>query len=161
MPKTATGKILNQKELSETFGVTPQTIRNWVKRGCPVHLDEGRGKATQFNSAQVFAWRERCLQAALEEQVPEKDRVRIRRDAAAADLAEIEVEKQRGALVPIDMVVGEVAKEYAMIRANFLAMSGEIADELEMQELPFIEEKLSLKIGEILNALAFDSKAEP
>ena len=65
MAEVSTGKIVNQLELADLFGITRQTLRNWQVKGCPVHSNEGKGKAKLFNSAEVYAWREKFLRSSL------------------------------------------------------------------------------------------------
>ncbi len=149
------GKIVNQLELADLFGITRQTLRNWVVKGCPVHSDEGKGKPKLFSTAEVFSWREKFIRSSLsEDKIPERERAQIRKDNAAAEKVEIELELLRKSAVPIDLLKDMLSKEYSEIRANFVAMPGEIAAELELQEAPEIEEVLSSKVSEILEALA-------
>ncbi|KZK83023.1 Phage DNA packaging protein Nu1 [Pseudovibrio sp. Ad13] len=152
------GKIVNQLELADLFGITRQTLRNWMVKGCPVHSDEGKGKPKLFNTAEVFEWREKFIRSSLsEDKIPERERAAIRRDNAKAETAEIELELLRKKAIPIDIVKEKLTKEYAEIRANFVAMPGEISADLELLEAPDIEEILSSKVSEILEALADDS----
>ncbi len=158
MSEASMGKIVNQLELAELFGITRQTLRNWQAKGCPVHSDEGRGKAKFYNTAEVYAWREKFIRSSLtEDKIPERERAQIRKDNASAERAEIELEMLRKRAIPIDIVKEKIAKEYAEIRANFVAMPGDLAADLELLEAPEIEEKLSSKVSEILEALAEDS----
>ncbi|WP_342585846.1 MULTISPECIES: hypothetical protein [unclassified Pseudovibrio] len=92
-----------------------------------------------------------------EDKIPERERAQIRKDNASAEKAEIELELLRRTAIPIDIVKAKISKEYSEIRANFVALPGEISADLELLEAPDIEEILSSKVSEILEALADDS----
>ncbi|MEW6520772.1 MAG: terminase small subunit [Thermodesulfobacteriota bacterium] len=49
---------VNRKELAKLFGVAPTTVDAWVSRGCPVILKDGKGRPSQYDTADVFKW---CL----------------------------------------------------------------------------------------------------
>ncbi|WP_109317219.1 terminase small subunit [Pseudovibrio ascidiaceicola] len=152
------GRIASTLELCEIFGISRQTLHRWRAKGCPVHDDKGAGKLTTYNTAEVFAWREMFSKSSLgEDKIPERERAQIRKDNASAEKAEIELELLRRTAIPIDIVRAKLTKEYAEIRANFVAMPGEISADLELLEAPDIEEILSSKVSEILEALAGDS----
>lgn len=152
------GKIVSTLELCDLFGISRQGLHQWKAKGCPVHSDKGAGKATFYNTAEVFAWREKFIKSSLgENQIPERERAQIRKDNAAAEKAEIELEVLRRTAIPIDIVKAKISKEYSEIRANFVAMPGEISADLELLEAPDIEEILASKVSEILESLAENS----
>jgi terminase small subunit / prophage DNA-packing protein len=92
-----TGRILPQGELAELLGVTTATLRNWQRAGCPVAEVGGNGRATRYNSAQVFEWR---LRLSLAETDLPLEEARRRKLAAEAKLAEMALELKRGELTP-------------------------------------------------------------
>ncbi len=64
----------------------------------------------------------------------------------------------RRALIEIEEVGAVVEEEYAIIRALFTSMPGEIAIELEGLPAIEIQERLAAKVAEILTALSADGE---
>ncbi|WP_319548826.1 terminase small subunit [Desulfogranum marinum] len=48
--------IVNRKELADIFGVANTTIDAWVSKGCPVIEKGTRGKASKYDTVDVFNW---------------------------------------------------------------------------------------------------------
>lgn len=46
---------LTLRELADSFGVTPRTVKRWVKQGCPCSRDRGR---LLFDQEEVRQWRQ-------------------------------------------------------------------------------------------------------
>jgi phage terminase Nu1 subunit (DNA packaging protein) len=55
--------ICDRFQLANVFGVSPDTVRDWHRNGCPVHREPKTGKGVSnaeksrlFDSAQVHKW---------------------------------------------------------------------------------------------------------
>lgn len=49
---------VTRSDLAQIMGVTPQTIDNWLAKGCPfVARPEGKNRTWQFDTAAVINWR--------------------------------------------------------------------------------------------------------
>ena len=47
--------MLNRKQISEHFNVTPKTIDNWEREGCPVERTPGINKP-KYDPDKVLEW---------------------------------------------------------------------------------------------------------
>ena len=48
--------IVTLLELADIFGVSPPTVRAWVREGCPVKSMGDRGRAFEFRTSEVHRW---------------------------------------------------------------------------------------------------------
>lgn len=162
MPVKSNGITVNQIQLAEMFGVTSQTIREWKKKPSFPILEDGiKGKQTIYNTAEIVAWRhEQILLTVNTDGKTDMLAIRLRRETAMTELTEIELVEKRNELVPIKVVAAAIAHEYSIVRSKFLAIPGELANELEYLVPAEIEELLASKITETLDVLASDTKDE-
>lgn len=122
-------RYVGKGELAELLDVSDTTVDRWIRRGCPVHTKGGRGRAYTFDLGAVFEWRlahERDL-ADQARKVVKIDDERARKLAAERELAEIELARVRGELVPVDLVAERVTDEYERIRARLEAVASKVA----------------------------------
>lgn len=90
--------------------------------------------------------------------VPDYNESRARREAALADMAELEVAERRGALVPVDEARAEVRERYTRVRTRLLGVPSRVAQRLPHvagEVVPFLDELLR----EALEELALDEDA--
>jgi phage terminase Nu1 subunit (DNA packaging protein) len=154
-----TGQIVSQAELAMIMGVSALTVKAWTDKGMPcLQRANGPGQRAKYNTADCIAWRHEQLSARSDgpPRTVEYDEAKRRKLVAEAESAEIDLKVKQGALVSVDEVGKIVEQEYSTVRANFIAMPGEIAPELEHCTSLEIEERLTLKITEILKALSAD-----
>lgn len=85
-----------------------------------------------------------------------KERTRLAKEQA--DAQEMRNAVTRGQLVPIEEVGQAVESEYSTVRANFLSMPGDLADDLVGLQAAEIEEQLASKVAEILHELSADTR---
>jgi len=111
-------------EVAGLLNVTRQTIDRWLKNGCPFveRADRNRGKDWQLSLPDVVAWREqRAVQAAIgDTSTLGIDEARRRKVAAEAALAELELAKQRGEVVSIDVALQVIGDQLAVCRSRLL-----------------------------------------
>ncbi|MBB4287678.1 terminase small subunit [Roseospira goensis] len=157
------GRIVSQTELAAIMGVTAMTVRAWERKGMPVARKGSRGRPGQYNTADVMRWRaEQAAQAATgDTNAMDMEEAKRRKTAAEAALAEMDLALRRGELVDVETVGRLVAEEYATVRANIMAMPGELAPDLEHLAVLEIEELLTSKITDILDALSADGQFAP
>ncbi len=94
--KKTRGRVVNRAELAEINGVSMPTIDDWVKRGCPVVQRGGRGRAWQFNTAEVRNWREDDIRAESSHTThATKDELLLRKLAAETEQAELDLAKSK------------------------------------------------------------------
>ena len=123
--RTGAGRRLNKTEIADVFGVSLQTVEQWVRKGLAC---EKSAREVLFNSAQVVSFLERQaeIRAAESAKPADLEEARARKLAAEAELAEIAVAKARGAVVEIDVVARVVSEEYAATRAKLLSLPSKL-----------------------------------
>lgn len=106
------------------------------------------GKADLYRMADVIA----ALGAGIK---PKSfDDAKTRKMAADAELAELELQRQRGEIVPIKEVVATVSAEYAATRAKLLAIPTKLAPRIALEtEEAACRALLTREITEALNEL--------
>lgn len=129
---------LSQRELAERLGVTTQTIVNWGGKGLP-RSGDGR-----YPWAECFAWfLDMRIRTAVERAKPAGgdgedayQAARTRRAEAAAKLAELEVAKALGEVIPTEMHERRLALVCERLRAKLLNLAPSIAPRLVALETP-------------------------
>lgn len=158
MPKrNGAGREINKSEVADVFGVSLQTVDQWVRKGLGCRK---AGHEVIFNSAAVTAFLEKQAEArAIASNKPaDADEARSRKLAAEAEIAEMQRDKMRGDLVDISSVESVVAEEYGAVRSKLLALPGKLApiiaieaDEITCRDL------IERGITEALDELARDA----
>jgi phage terminase Nu1 subunit (DNA packaging protein) len=127
------GKIVNQTELAEIFGVSDVTIWDWQGKGLPILKQGARGEANQYDTTAVIEWRIQAARAESGKSESQRDReVRLR-----GDMLEIEIAKERKVLVSTSDVeptwTGRVmaAAAYQLSRHSRLATVLEVTPGVE------------------------------
>ena len=91
------GQEVTRQGLADIFGVSLPTIDNWVRSGCPYIQKGGRGQEWKFNTAAVSNWlRERDVEDATGEIPDDIELLRIRKQKAETELAELELATKKG-----------------------------------------------------------------
>jgi phage terminase Nu1 subunit (DNA packaging protein) len=118
--KTKTrGRVVNRAELAEINGVSMPTIDDWVKRGCPVGQRGGRGRAWQFNTAEVRNWREDDIRAESSQATnATKEQLVLRKLAAETEQAELDLAKSKDEVVPVEQLERAMIKAFGEVRAG-------------------------------------------
>ena len=83
-------------ELAEIVGKTPETIRAWTGRGCPVVERGDKRRPRKFNTASIFAWIEDGgpREGRSTDQVPDEKELRRRNIFAESMMAELELARR-------------------------------------------------------------------
>jgi len=108
-------------EIAKMNGVTNSTVYNWIKQGCPVAKRGAVGKGGHMlDSREVIEWRlqqERDKQTDFGENMS-KEEAQRRKLQAQAELAEIEVAKEKGQVVELEELESELADKFAHLRSR-------------------------------------------
>jgi len=144
--------IVGLREIMAEFGVSDQTIYNYVNKGMP---EAGHDK---YNLLECYRWRTKKLEGALKEaQSTSKcklDEEKIRQTAADADIKEIKAAQLRGELIPLDAFERTVGAVFGFVRQGFLTIPGRTASQLEGIDRHEIKERLARAVRETLAGLS-------
>lgn len=155
--KKTRGRVVNRAELAEINGVSMPTIDDWVKRRCPVVQRGGRGRAWQFNTAEVRNWREDDIRAESSQAInATKDELVLRKLAAETEQAELDLARSKDEVVPVEQLERAMVKAFGEVRAGMRnVVPGRAASRLlgETDETTF-KEVLREEIDHALEALA-------
>lgn len=160
MPYVFSGKVVKKGDLCEIFGVSRPTVDYWLKNGCPYEQEGGRGRAWQFNTADVFDWR--LDQVRGEYEAPKKDSNVVslqvaRRDKlqAEAEKAQLEVHKMRGEVISIELLEQQLATVIGRVKSQLLALPHKLAHKAAgMKRQRDVELLLKTEITQALNDLS-------
>ena len=143
------GRIVNRTGLSEVFGVALNTIDSWVRQGCPVvQKGAGKGQEWQFNTAQVSKWlRDRDVEEAAGGIPDDMDELKLRKQKAETELAELELAQKKGEVALISEFERIWAMSMGQLRQNILGVPQRAVLQLlgETDEMAF-KEKLRAEI---------------
>lgn len=152
------------------FDVTQPTVSNWTRDGCP-HSRDGEGKRAPFlfDLDEVSRWvkRERrsIVKASRDDSAESSEiatlelthaRAKCRKDLAAAEKAELELDKARGKLVDVEEVKQGQLDRIARARAVLLGIPSSLAPDLAGESVEDIERCLSDAIHNALMELSKD-----
>ena len=151
------GKQVTRQALADVFGVSLPTIDAWVRKGCPFVEKGGRGQEWQFNTAQVSKWlRDRDVEEATGGIPDDMDELKLRKQKAETELAELELATKKGEVALIAEFERAQAMVFAAIRANIMNVPQRAVLQLlgETDERAF-KEKLKAEL-----VLALETSAE-
>lgn len=141
-------KCLQQKEICLLLGVSRMTMLEWGREGLP------RNEDRTYCWADVWAWvRRRWAEAKRVEggdvgKEEDEDLARWRK--ARADLAEMEVARKRGELVPTEEVAAEVGRLLTEFKGNLLALPQRLAPRLARREPRVVADELDRAIRGVM-----------
>jgi phage terminase Nu1 subunit (DNA packaging protein) len=113
---------VNATQLAQIHGVTRETIRQWTVAGCPRRQDGS------YVVAETITWRiQREIEKERKARSPEDDAPKLtemnRKLRAEADLKELQLERERGELIPTEEheeIVSRIAGGFAAVAAGQL-----------------------------------------
>lgn len=151
------GINLNRAEMADAMGITPPTLDEWVKRGCPAVQRGARGRPWTFNSAEVLRWREDDIRSQAQGvEVSSENELRRRKLEAEVELIELELAQEKALVVTVQQFERGMAKAFGEVRsrlrgvlpARVAARVATLTTETE------IKEALRDEIDEVLESLA-------
>lgn len=150
------GRLVNREELAEIFGVSLNTVTSWIRNGCPYEEKGRQGKPWKFNTRDVAEWnREQAQLEATGDGPMDEYELKLRKLAAEAAQAELDLARDRKLVAPIDEFERARAMENAIIRANIMNVPGRVVTQLigETSEARF-KEVLSAELIQALESAA-------
>ena len=156
---TKEGKKVNMATLAEIMGVTPKTINQWVNQGMPQEGMDGRSR--KFDTAECLVWRVQKeaddIRASIEGVIPEHmeyKEAQRRKEAANAQLAELELAEKRGQVAQILDIMTNVCEALSGVRAKLVSMSSRLAGPLTYQEEKEVRKIIDAEVREVLEGLS-------
>lgn len=139
-------RVVNQRELQEVFGVSHQTMANWMREGMPVLTRGESGQEHQYDTANVIEWYAARAVAKCD------------RESAKDDLLRLQAEKIRrefdladGVLIRADEIEAAWGSIVVAIRQALLDVPVRLAPSLEAA--PGVDAKRMLLDEEIREVL--------
>lgn len=121
-------RIKNKAEAAEFFGISVPGFDGWVRRGCPCIQRGSRGISWQFDLLEIAKWRygghEDDADSNPEEMAPKN-----RLDWYRGDRERDAHAKERGMLIPFDIMEQLLRSAFAEIRSGLLGQHNIIASE--------------------------------
>ena len=141
---------LNRSETAQKLNVSLTTLDNWRRKGCP-HIKTG--KQVFFNIGTLKTWLDNRSSGELDYTQERAKLTRLQAERATLDL-----EQQRGKLLPLEMVILAWQGQVANARAKLLALPPKVASQvLGIESYVEIEHTIRDIIYEALDELAGDS----
>lgn len=135
MKPNGKGRIVNKTEAAAIFGVTLVTIGNWIRKGLAHEAGE---REVLLNTATIarFIEAEAAARAGAAASPVGQDieAARLKKLQAEADLAALELQRQRGEVVLIEEVAKEFGNACAAVRAKLLAIPSKLAARLAVED---------------------------
>lgn len=129
--------IINMGELIRRLDTTRATIKEYLDKGLPTEGERRPGQSYRFSLKRVQRWIS-DFETSRETAKREKDEPQARKLAAEAELAEIKLQREKGALVDINAVADAYKRECGLVRAGLMQIPGSlaqrIAEELDAPE---------------------------
>ena len=143
---------LNRSDTAQKLNVALTTLDYWRRKGCP-HTK--KGKQVFFNIDTLKTWRDSRAGGDLDYT---QERAKLTRLQAAK--ATLELEQQRGNLIPLELVVVGWEGQIANCRAKLLALPSKVAAQAVGADYVEIEQLFKIVIYEALDELAGDGVPE-
>jgi len=142
----------NRTQISDAFGVSLTTVDKWRKKGCPCVEVE---KKVSFTVRDVSDWlRNRDLETDGDLDLSQE---RAKLTKLQAEKATLELEQQRGNLIPVELMIETWQGHIANARAKLLALPPKAAAQVAgMDSYLEIEQIFKGLIYESLDELAND-----
>lgn len=131
--------------VARIFNVSTRQVDNWIKAGMP------RTPNGNYDLGKINQWR---TQIHKQENKKPVDSFEIDYRRTKWQLAELELGKKRGELVPLSQVIEELGEEIIIIKQKFLAAPSQLAPQLVGLEVHDIEAIIRSKLTEIIKGFA-------
>lgn len=150
---TTTKKLLSKADVTRIFGISMATLNNLIPQGLPVAVQGKGGQRSLFDEKEVRVY----LEANTKSHNIKQSEAKLRKLEAEAALAELELSRELGTVVPIEDAIRIHADDCTRIRTRFLALPSKKCHELANETSPkIIERILEDEIREILTELSTD-----
>jgi len=146
-------KFMSISQLSEATGIDRRTCKDRLETLTPII----KGRSHLYHAREAIP---KIINHGLRSDDDHYKKVQqeeLRHESAKADKIQLQVEKLRGELVPIEDVARVVEAEYAAVRAALLAISSKVSGELAtLDSIIEIKKLLDGHINEVLAELSAD-----
>ena len=154
-PKT-TERTTPILEAAEELNIAEETVRRDINRGAPHSRD---GKKIVLNVPEYRQWREsKGLKPEkgrpLEVDSPDLEKARLRKENALASKYELQVERERGILVPIEEVKQWIGQHVTAAKNKLIGMGAGVTPLLEGRDAAERQAIIDSRVNEILDELA-------
>lgn len=113
------GQTLNRTEMADHLGIAMPTLDDWVRRGCPVVSRGGRGRAWQYNTADVREWRDQDIREEMAgTATASTDELKRRKLQAETEQAELDLARAKGQVVPVAQFERAMSIAFGEVRAR-------------------------------------------
>lgn len=135
MKPAGKGRTVNKTEAALIFGVTLVTIGNWIRKGL---AHEATEREVLLNTATIARFIEAeaaaRASAAATPVAHDIEAARLKKLSSEAELAALELQRQRGEVVLIEEVAKEFGEACAAVRAKLLAIPSKLAARLAVED---------------------------
>jgi hypothetical protein len=121
-------RIKNKAEVAEFFGISLPTLDTWIRKDCPCIQPGGRGVQWQFDVLEVAKWKYGG-QVDDGPNNPEEMTPKERLDWYRGNRERDSHAKERGMLIPFDLMEQLLGSAFTDIRAGLLSQHNIIASE--------------------------------
>ena len=130
LSKVQSLRRLNKSELAEFFGVSPQALDGWIRRGCPSVARGQPGKPWVFDALDVARWRFEGERIGDDGQIdPETLSAQDRKAWYEGTLRRLELETARGELYQRDEVIRVITTTIAVFTEQMRALPDKLERE--------------------------------
>lgn len=159
------GRMVGQTEMCEILGITPKTLHDWVKEGCPFLPVPGLNNGTirSYDTAKVAAWymqrQLHKIEANYIQIAPEFENqmamfeAERRRKVAQALKEELSLAKEQALVANIDDLMINLTEAANSIRAALMSWSNRLPGKLAHQSEGVIADIISEEIETVLHHL--------
>lgn len=148
---------LTRDELAAELDVHAETIGRYDREGAP---HERRGRANRYNAPEFKAWMRTHGKTGKEgrpsatEDSPDLEAARLRKENALAAKYELQVQRERGELVPVEDVRQWIGQHVTTLRNRLNGLGAEVTPHLEGRDAAERQTIMEGRITDILSELA-------
>lgn len=145
-------------ELADITGIRRQTL-SLKLTALELPFEIGKQNAKTYLLTDVLKKLFKGVTSASNDQENKLEQQKYRHQAAKTEKAELEVQKAKAQVVPIDEVIKTINSEYSYIRSQFKILGSSLARELSVVTTPEdITNIIDKKVEEVMEALKADAQ---
>jgi phage terminase Nu1 subunit (DNA packaging protein) len=144
---------MKQVEVAEVLGVSSRQVHNLVKEGMPRHAENGK---TYYDAPECVAWylARKVAEAESNAEPTSEWESKARLDSLRADLLDIELQRARGQVMPVEYAVSQLEGIGARLRTKMQILPTKWAPGLVgAQTIPEMATRLEVAVQDAMKAL--------
>jgi terminase small subunit / prophage DNA-packing protein len=147
---------VNLQQACEHLGKSPNTLKAWFKRGCPVQIKGNQKTEWKIALADVLRWREeQAINEAISDLPDDIEQLKIRKLKAETLLIEIEAAKKRGEVALLEEVERVMTAMAIEIRTGLLLIPQRLASQIvNLNSSAEVQKLMTEEITLVLTALS-------